>query len=119
MLKIAVVCTICVFAVRLSAQEELVISIDEVASGSWEVSAELLNPVNEIETTIANVNFSLVGSGFSGFAYNHFAFDSEFFGDATFEISSTEISFRGINTPGLLRNSAGPDMSNPLHLIFL
>lgn len=97
------------------SQEEMVVSVDEVSPGSWELSAELLNPGDPLEVAVASLKFHLEGSGIAEFDYNP-AFDSEFFGPAVVNVTDSTIDFFGINTPGPLQNPDGPDMSNPLFI---
>ncbi|MCA9272350.1 MAG: hypothetical protein KDA31_04820 [Phycisphaerales bacterium] len=97
-------------------QEQLVISVNEVSQGSWEVYGELQNPQSVIDAAIWDLHFLLEGSNLSNFSYNT-AFDSDFFGPPEIMLSPTSIEFEGINPGGPLRNADGPDSSNPLFLV--
>lgn len=78
-----------------------------------EIFARLFNPTGEVQAVIADLGFRVEGWDLSDFIYNP-AFDSDFFGPASVDITSSEITFRGGNTLPPLNDPGGPDSSNPL-----
>lgn len=111
-------CVVCsLFSVGVSASaQELLISVNEVNPGNWEIQSELFDPSRPLLVTMSDVIFELEGQNISNFVYNSFAFDSEFFGAPVVATTSERIEFAGINTVGPLQNIAGPDTSNPLFI---
>ncbi len=103
-------------ATSAAAQTELCIEIAPTGNGNtWAVNAELLNPTGNIVATIADLGFTMTGTNIANFSYNA-AFDSDFFGPANVNASSTSVSFVGYNTLPPLNNANGPDSSNPLFI---
>lgn len=98
-----------------NAQEELEFCFSYDGS-RWTLIAELFNPQDTVLTTIADLGFTMSGSGFSNVDYNP-AFDSDFFGDADLTVTPTTVDFRGGNTLPPLNNAGGPDSSNPLYIM--
>ena len=78
-----------------------------------EIFARLFNPTGEVQAVIADLGFRVEGSNLSNFTYNP-AFDSDFFGPASVDVTSDEILFSGYNILPPLNNTDGPDSSNPL-----
>ncbi len=97
-------------------QEQLVLSVNEVSQGSWEVYGELHNPQSVIDAAVWDLHFVLEGSGLSNFSYNT-AFDTDYFGPPSIMLSPSVIEFEGLNPGGPLHNADGPDSSNPLYLV--
>lgn len=97
------------------AQEELQFCFSYDGS-RYTLFAELLNPQAVVLATIADLGFTMSGSGFSNVEYNS-AFDSDFFGDADLTVTPTTVDFRGGNTLPPLNNAGGPDSSNPLYIM--
>lgn len=102
-------------ATSATAQTELNLCVEETSLGSWQITAELLNPTGTIVATIADLRFNMTGTNISNFSYNA-AFDSDFFGPAVVNASSTSVDFEGYNTLPPLNNANGPDSSNPLFI---
>jgi hypothetical protein len=82
---------------------------------NWYLTAELLNPTGSVLAAISDLGFSFRGTNIDNFEYNS-AFDSDFFGDATVNVTSTTVDFLGTNTLPPLTNAGGVDSSNPLHI---
>lgn len=55
------------------AQEHLLVSVDEIAVGSWQITAELLNPdpSEPLLVVIADVGFDMRGAGFQPFGFDY------------------------------------------------
>ena len=100
-------------ATSATAQTELNLCIQEGPLGSWTMTAELENPTGTILAVISDLGFVMTGSDFANFSYNS-AFDSDFFGPATVNVSAGQVDFLGGNTIPPLNNAAGTDDSNPL-----
>ncbi|GAB5496194.1 MAG: hypothetical protein Phyf2KO_12740 [Phycisphaerales bacterium] len=101
-------------ATSASAQTELCILVAPTGNGDeWAITAELFNPTGTVLATIADLGFVMNGTNISNFSYNS-AFDSDFFGPATVNVSASQVDFLGGNTLPPLNNAAGPDSTNPL-----
>jgi MYXO-CTERM domain-containing protein len=100
-------------ATSASAQTELCITAATADGTNWTLTAELLNPTGSVLAAVADLGFTMSGSGFANFAYNA-AFDSDFFGPAAVTVTGTSVDFLGGNTLPPLNNAGGVDSSNPL-----
>jgi hypothetical protein len=98
-----------------SAQTELYFYFDTNDGTTWNLTAELLNPTGTVLAAIADLGFTFRGANIANFEYNS-AFDSDFFGDATVNVTGSSVDFIGSNTLPPLNNAAGVDSSNPLHI---
>ncbi len=107
-------CGFCVSGTVL-AQTRLNINYCEGRPGLYYFTAELVNPEHDILAVVSDFAFHVDGVNIRAFTYNP-AFDSELFGDADVEVTSTTIDFRGSNVIPPLNNADGPDSSNPLYL---
>jgi hypothetical protein len=113
---VCVLCAAAAIGMPAYGQAELVLSLNEVSVGSWELYGELMNPQGAIDAAVWDLSFALEGTQLSNFAYNT-AFDTDFFGSPAITLSPTLIAFRGLNPGGPLANSGGPDSSNPIFLV--
>lgn len=102
-------------AASASAQTEMIVCVEEVSLGSWNITAELVNPENTLIAAVADLAFTMNGAGIANFSYNS-AFDSDFFGPASVTTTPTSVNFSGANTLPPLANAGGPDSSNPLQI---
>lgn len=110
---VAAASSLCV--VNAHAQPALHINVRAVSLDRYTITAELLNPTGTIRAVLSDLSFTLRAINISNFSYNT-AFDSQFFGDATVNVSSSQIDFSGLNTLPPLNNAGGPDSSNPLFI---
>lgn len=99
----------------LGQQAVLNIDIRQVSLDVWEATAELLNPQTTVLATISDFGFRMTATNIGNFTYNP-AFDSDFFGPATVDITGNTVEFVGGNILPPLNNAGGPDSNNPLTL---